>query len=149
MQVAAALSTPAPTTASSRCAARLAAQPAVRLVHAAASRQQQKSRQQQQGGGGSGGGGSGGDFEDFPNSLPRVQAPADVPTEDFWEGDKFNVLGDVASLMIPLLVVAAIGVGFFASQTYNEGATVFLDAPKSQEDTVRLIPAEQLQAPGP
>ena len=36
------------------------------------------------------------------------------------QGDQFNLLGDVASLLIPILAVAAVGVGIFASQTYYE-----------------------------
>lgn len=36
------------------------------------------------------------------------------------QGDQFNLLGDLASLLIPILAVAAVGVGIFASQTYNE-----------------------------
>lgn len=36
------------------------------------------------------------------------------------QGEQFNLLGDAASLLIPILAVAALGVGIFASQTYNE-----------------------------
>jgi hypothetical protein len=80
------------------------------------------------------------------------------------------VLGQIAAYLIPLIAVAAVAVGLFASSTYDEvrlqnsrckagqtrdkrngyccllqGATVFLDSPKYAEDTVKLIPAEDLQ----
>lgn len=62
-----------------------------------------------------------------------------------WEGERFEVLGQIAAYLIPLIAVAAVAVGLFASSTYDEGATVFLDSPKYAEDTVKLIPAEDLQ----
>ncbi|KAL4447968.1 hypothetical protein ABPG75_005187 [Micractinium tetrahymenae] len=127
---------PASHAASSGPAGRTAAAPA-RAVNAAAGRRPVRAAAAP----------GGKDGEELPPSLPRVAAPADVPDKDFWEGDQFNLLGDAASLLIPILAVAAVGVGIFASQTYNEGATVFLDAPKSAEDTARLVPAQQLKQP--
>lgn len=76
--------------------------------------------------------------------LPYTDRPADVPSSDPWEGEQFEVVGKLASLAIPIIAAAAVGIGLFATSTYNEGATVFLDAPKSQQDSAKLIPAEQL-----
>lgn len=61
------------------------------------------------------------------------------------QGESFEALGQVANYFIPLLAVLAVLVGLFASSTYDEGATVFLDAPKSAEDSAKLVPAVQLQ----
>jgi hypothetical protein len=88
------------------------------------------------------------------------------------QGEQFEALGQLSSYFIPLLAVLALLVGLFASSTYDEvrcagqrhvaclscqpvstcccvawvqGATVFLDAPKSAEDSAKLVPAVQLQ----
>ena len=54
------------------------------------------------------------------------------------QGENWELFGTVASYMLPVLILAAIGVGFFAAQTYNQDATVFLESPRSQEDTAKL-----------
>jgi hypothetical protein len=36
-------------------------------------------------------------------------------------------------------VLAAVGVGGFAASQYDQGATIFLENPKSAEDTGKLV----------
>ena len=54
------------------------------------------------------------------------------------QGDRWEGLGSIASVAIPLFIVFAVAVGFFAAQTYNQDATVFLENAKSPEDTAKL-----------
>lgn len=54
------------------------------------------------------------------------------------QGEKWEFFGKAASFALPGLILAAVGVGFFAAQTYNQDATVFLESPRSQEDTAKL-----------
>lgn len=63
-------------------------------------------------------------------------------TTDFWEGEKWNFLGEISSLALPIFVVLAIFVGVFAAQTYNQDADVFLDSPKSDIDSAKLYKFE-------
>lgn len=56
-----------------------------------------------------------------------------VPDKDPWEGEQFEIVGKIAYAMIPVLVLGAIGVGLFASQTYNEGSTIFLVSGSSRK----------------
>ena len=55
------------------------------------------------------------------------------------QGDQWEGFGNIAAFAIPALAVLAVGVGFFAAQTYNQDATVFLESPKSPEDTAKLL----------
>ena len=41
-------------------------------------------------------------------------------TRSFWDGERFELLGTLASYAIPILVAAAVGIGLFATSTYNE-----------------------------
>lgn len=61
---------------------------------------------------------------------------------DFWEGEQWEQLGQISSVTIPILVVLGALVGLFAAQTYNQDASVFLDSPKSSEDSARLYTFE-------
>lgn len=63
------------------------------------------------------------------------------------QGEKWEFLGKVASLALPLLVVGFVVIGFFASQTYDQGATVYVQVPTSAEDTIRLVPSERVISP--
>jgi len=58
------------------------------------------------------------------------------------QGENWDSLGKVATLALPVLVALAVAVGFFAAQTYNQDATVFLENAKSPEDTARLYSLE-------
>ena len=82
----------------------------------------------------------GGDFEITGVSGKVGDFPE--PEADFWEGDGMNAFGTAANFVLPVLVVIAVGVGFFAAQTYNQDATVFLESPKSQVDTAKLYSFE-------
>ena len=55
-----------------------------------------------------------------PCTHPRAAPLARAPQGEQWEG-----LGKAfAQFLLPALALAALGVGFFAASTYNEGATV-------------------------
>ena len=43
--------------------------------------------------------------------LPYTDRPADVPASDPWEGEQFEVVGKLASLAIPIIAAAAVGIG--------------------------------------
>lgn len=43
--------------------------------------------------------------------LPYTDRPADVPSSDPWEGEQFEVVGKLASLAIPIIAAAAVGIG--------------------------------------
>jgi hypothetical protein len=58
------------------------------------------------------------------------------------QGENWELLGKAASFALPVLILAGVGIGFFAAQTYNQDATVFLESPKSQEDTAKLYTLE-------
>ncbi len=70
--------------------------------------------------------------------------PVDSSSEepDFWEGESFELLGQISSFALPIFVVMALAVGFFASSTYNNDADVFLDSPRSDQDTAKLYKFE-------
>lgn len=46
-----------------------------------------------------------------PEPLPYTDRPAEVPTSDPWEGEQFEVVGKLASLAIPIIAAAAVGIG--------------------------------------
>jgi len=58
------------------------------------------------------------------------------------QGEQWEQLGQLSSVTIPILVVLGALVGLFAAQTYNQDASVFLDSPKSSEDSARLYTFE-------
>ena len=58
------------------------------------------------------------------------------------QGEQLEQLGQLSSVTIPMLVVLGALVGLFAAQTYNQDASVFLDSPKSSEDSARLYTFE-------
>jgi hypothetical protein len=66
------------------------------------------------------------------------QAMGSEEPKDFWEGEQWEAFGKVAYLALPALVAMAAAVGIFASQKYNDGATVFLESAKSDQDTAAL-----------
>eukprot|EP00884_Botryococcus_braunii_P017732 jgi/Botrbrau1/4642/Bobra.33_2s0013.1 len=82
-------------------------------------------------------------------SKPRKSAMGDIvestdpfpdpPTADLWEGETWEWAGKAATVIVPLLAVATIGLGIFAASQYNEGATEFLQPPSSPDDTARII----------
>ena len=75
------------------------------------------------------------------DAPPRpVGSSTDEP--DFWEGESFELLGQISSYALPIFVVMALAVGFFASSTYNNDADVFLDSPRSDQDTAKLYKFE-------
>ncbi len=55
------------------------------------------------------------------------------------QGEGWELFGKAASYLLPVLVVVAVGVGLFAAQTYNQDADVFLEVPKSPDDTAKLL----------
>lgn len=72
-------------------------------------------------------------------TLARIQS-----TPKLWkiQGENWDALGKVATFALPVVVALAVAVGFFAAQTYNQDATVFLENAKSPEDTARLYSLE-------
>ena len=101
--------------------------------------------------------------------APRPDVSSDQP--DFWEGESFEFLGQISSFALPIFVVLALAVGFFASSTYNKyvmvskflspfdsltrslalraalcsfasDADVFLDSPRSDADSAKLYKFE-------
>lgn len=57
---------------------------------------------------------------------PNDQTP--IPEEDFWEGETWEWVGKSLKFALPALALLVIGVGFFASKTYNDGAEYALTA---------------------
>ena len=51
---------------------------------------------------------------------PNDQTP--IPEEDFWEGERWELVGKSLKFALPALALLAVGIGFFASRIYNEGA---------------------------
>lgn len=76
------------------------------------------------------------------NGAPPRPAGASGEEPDFWEGESFELLGQISSFALPIFVVLALAVGFFASSTYNNDADVFLDSPRSDQDTAKLYTFE-------
>jgi hypothetical protein len=66
------------------------------------------------------------------DALPEPDAA------DFFEGDRWEWLGSVSSLFVPILIAAAVGVGLFAAKTYDTGADAVL-MPASGEDRPAMI----------
>lgn len=60
------------------------------------------------------------------------------------QGDQWEIFGKAAAAAIPVMMLLAVGVGFFAAQTYENGASVFLESPSSPTEPARLVPLEQL-----
>ena len=60
------------------------------------------------------------------------------------QGESWEVLGKAAAFALPVLVLLSLGVGFFAAQTYENGASVFLESAKSPEGSARLTQMEDL-----
>lgn len=58
------------------------------------------------------------------------------------QGEQWDNLGKISSFVLPVLALLAVLVGVFAAQTYNQDATVFLDSPKSSEDSAKLYKFE-------
>ena len=77
---------------------------------------------------------------DKPEGDTRPDISPDQP--DFWEGESFELLGQISSFALPIFIVLALAVGFFASSTYNNDADVFLDSPRSDADTAKLYKFE-------
>ena len=50
--------------------------------------------------------------------APRPDVTSDQP--DFWESESFEFLGQISSFALPIFVVPALAVGFFAASTYNK-----------------------------
>ena len=73
-----------------------------------------------------------GDIVESDGSLPEPDAA------DFFEGDQWNWLGSASSIIVPVLIVAAIAVGVFAAKTYDTGADSVLQ-PAQGEDRPALI----------
>ena len=59
---------------------------------------------------------------DHTPALSTSAAPASTTGPDAAErlAGLVILLGDIASLIIPLILAAGVGIGLFASQTYNE-----------------------------
>ncbi len=74
--------------------------------------------------------------------APPRPAVSSSEEPDFWEGESFELLGQISSYALPIFVVLALAVGFFASSTYNNDADVFLDSPRSDQDTAKLYKFE-------
>lgn len=58
------------------------------------------------------------------------------------QGEKWNFLGEISSIALPIFVLLAVLVGVFAAQTYNQDADVFLESPKSDIDSAKLYKFE-------
>lgn len=58
------------------------------------------------------------------------------------QGEQWNFLGEISSIALPIFVVLGLLVGIFAAQTYNQDADVFLDSPKSAEESAKLYKFE-------
>lgn len=72
-------------------------------------------------------------------TTPSTNGTTPTTEADFWEGEQWESFGKIASFTLPVLAVLAVGVGLFAAQTYNQDATVFLESPKSADDTAKLF----------
>ena len=73
-----------------------------------------------------------GDIVESKAALPEPDAA------DFFEGDQWEWVGSVASIAVPVLIAAAVGVGLFAAKTYDTGADAVL-LPATGEDRPALI----------
>lgn len=62
-------------------------------------------------------------------------------SKDFWEGETWEAVGKIAYFALPALIALGVAVGLFAANTYNEGATVFLESAKSDSDSAQLYSA--------
>lgn len=79
-----------------------------------------------------------GQTEQPPTGLGELTSQADIPEEDFWEGDRWNWLGTSFTFLIPALAVLALIVASFAASTYNEGADSYLVTP-TEERPAQII----------
>ena len=84
--------------------------------------------------------------KETPPSPTSSPPPTDDTTQeeprDFWEGERWEFLGNIANYILPVIVAGGVAVGFFASQTYNNDASVFLESPRGPEDTATLVKFE-------
>ena len=61
------------------------------------------------------------------------------------QGEQWEIFGKVASFALPALVALAAAVGFFAAQTYEQGATVFMESAKSPDTSATLKRLEDVR----
>lgn len=59
------------------------------------------------------------------------------------QGENWDFLGNVASWTIPIIALAAVGVGLFASQAYNSDADVYLKVATPVSDAI-MVPANEV-----
>lgn len=57
-----------------------------------------------------------------PEQLPYTDRPAEVPSSDPWEGEQFEAVGKLASWAIPIIAVAAVGIGEWPLRTCSLGS---------------------------
>jgi len=70
-------------------------------------------------------GGFGDKMDERAPVVQEVAELVDKPMEgepDFWEGEKWENFGTVAQFAGTIIAVLAVGVGFFAANSYNDGA---------------------------
>lgn len=65
----------------------------------------------------------------------------EIPEPDLWEGEQWEVVGNIAKVLIPVLLVGAGVVGVFAAKTYNEGADSYLVSP-APDRPAQIVSAE-------
>ncbi|KAA6418147.1 MAG: hypothetical protein FRX49_11910 [Trebouxia sp. A1-2] len=79
-------------------------------------------------------------FGDLVDDDAQLQDIPEPGQQDFWEGEKWEWLGKLSFVLVPLLVLLAVLVGAFAAKTYDSGASTFLAPPSPEDATVKLIP---------
>ncbi|DBA82908.1 TPA: hypothetical protein ACH3X1_006698 [Trebouxia sp. C0004] len=65
-------------------------------------------------------------FGDLVDDDAQLQDIPEPGQQDFWEGEKWEWLGKLSFVLVPLLVLLAVLVGAFAAKTYDSGASTFL-----------------------
>ncbi len=78
-----------------------------------------------------------GDIVESKDSLPEPEAA------DFFEGDQWEWLGSVSSIIVPVLIAAAVGVGLFAAKTYDTGADAVLLQSTGEDRPALIAPAPE------
>lgn len=79
-------------------------------------------------------------FGDLVDGEAQLQDIPEPGQQDFWEGEKWEWLGKLSFVLVPLLMLLAVLVGAFAAKTYDSGASTFLAPPSPEDATVKLIP---------
>ena len=70
-------------------------------------------------------------------------------SDDFWEGDKWEWLGFVTQYYYIFIVLVTAAVGGYASNTYNDGATKFVESAKEDKPLTIVDAKDLFAAPAP